>query len=76
MTYEESRIKYMNSKKCVSKLPTLSERLWTSAARDLFVDDPLIFFLASADSKSTSFYRNTIRNKTIEVANNLHLKKL
>ena len=65
----------MNSKKCVLKLLTLSERLWTSAARDLFVDDPLTFFLASAYSKSISFYSNTIRNKNIEVANNLCLKK-
>ena len=34
---------------------TLSERLWTSAARDLFVDvDPRACFLALTDSNSTS----------------------
>ena len=35
---------------------TLSERLWTSAARDLFADvEPRDCFFASADSNSTSF---------------------
>jgi len=38
------------------KVQTLSERLWTSAARDLFVDVvPRTCFFAS-DSKSTSFF--------------------
>lgn len=60
-------LEIMNSEKDIDMLTvkvehvrTLSERLWTSAARDLFVDvDPQVCFLASADSKSTSFLKQT-----------------
>lgn len=48
-----------------SKVQTLSERLWTSAARDLFVDVPRSRFFASADSKSTSF---TIRERITSIS--------
>lgn len=58
--YAEKSIQEVNSKDMY--VHTLSERLWTSAARDLFVDvDPQTFFLASADSKSISFYSKTNR---------------
>jgi len=46
---EESRIKFKDSLKLCKY--TLSERLWTSAARDLLVDvEPRPCFLASGDS--------------------------
>ena len=45
---------------------TLSERLWTSAARDLFADvDPRCCFFSSRHSKSTSFCSKTRRDKYI-----------
>lgn len=54
------------SKLYSKKRHTLSERLWTSAARDLFVDvDPRTCFFASTDSNSTSF--KNMKNKTIEI---------
>lgn len=53
--YTESTNLWKNLQKQV-KVQTLSDRLWTSAARDLFVDvDPRTCLFASADSNSTSF---------------------
>ena len=61
--FSENQVKKRNSKKnvyllkqCIMYVQTLSERLWTSAARDLLLEvDPRPCFLPSADSKSTSF---------------------
>jgi len=53
---------------------TLSERLWTSAARDLLVDvEPRPCFLASGDSKSTSFCGETNGDKNIEATYTINL---
>lgn len=53
------------------KTQTLSERLWTSAARDFFVVvEPRTCFFASGDSKSTSFCSETNRDKNKNIYRN------